>query len=92
MTENSKDPDALAEWAKLDKAVSEPFKKKCAERLLNPHLPALKLSGQINRYKIKLKSIGYRLASNVVESQLIVTFVAVGKRERNVVCKAAASR
>ena len=92
MTENSKDPDALAEWAKLDKAASEPFKKKCAERLLNLHLPALKLSGQINRYKIKLKNIGYRLAYDMVDSQLIVTAVAVGKRERNVVCKAAASR
>ena len=92
MTENSKDPDRLAEWATLDKAASESFTKKCAERLLNLHLPALKLSGQINRYKIKLKNIGYRLAYDMVDSQLIVTAVAVGKRERNVVCKAAASR
>lgn len=85
-------PDALAEWAKLDKAVREQFKKKLAERLLNPHVPASKLSGQKNRYKIKLRSVGYRLVYDVVDVQLIVTVVAVGKRERNAVYKAAASR
>lgn len=85
-------PDALDEWGKLDKPVREQFKKKLAERMLNPHVPASKLSGQKNRYKIKLKSMGYRLVYDVVESQLIVTVVAVGKRERNAVYKAAATR
>lgn len=85
-------PDALDEWGKLDKPVREQFKKKLAERLLTPHVPASKLSGQKNRYKIKLRSMGYRLVYDVVDTQLIVTVVAVGKRERNAVYKAAASR
>ncbi len=85
-------PDALDEWGKLDKPLREQFKKKLAERLLNPHVSASKLSGQKNRYKIKLRSMGYRLVYDVVDTQLIVTVVAVAKRERNAVYKAAASR
>ena len=85
-------PDALDEWGRLDKPVREKFKKKLAERLLNPHVPSARLSGQKNRYKIKLRSAGYRLVYHVVDAQLIVSVVAVGKRERNAVYKAAASR
>jgi mRNA interferase RelE/StbE len=85
-------PDALEEWGKLDKPVREQFKKKLAERLPDPHVPSAKLSGQKSRYKIKLRSAGYRLVYDVVDAQLIVTVVAVGKRERNAVYKAAASR
>jgi mRNA interferase RelE/StbE len=85
-------PDALDEWGKLDKPVREQFKKKLAERLLNPHVPSAKLSGQKSRYKIKLRSMGYRLVYDAVDAQLIVTVVAVGKRERNAVYKAVASR
>ena len=85
-------PDALDEWGKLDKPVREQFKKKLAERLLTPHVPASKLSDQKNRYKIKLRSMGYRLVYDVVDAQLIVTVVAVGKRERNAVYKAAVLR
>ena len=85
-------PDALDEWGKLDKPAREQFKKNLAERLLNPHVLASKLSGQKNRYKIKLRSMGYRLVYDMVDTQFIVTVVAVGKRERNAVYKAAASR
>lgn len=85
-------PDALDEWGKLDKPVREQFKKKLAERMINPHIPASRLSGQKNRYKIKLRSMGYRLVYEVVDTQLIITVVAVGKRERNAIYKAAAAR
>ena len=33
-------PDALAEWRKLDATVSALFKKKLAERLQHPRVPA----------------------------------------------------
>lgn len=85
-------PDALDEWGKLDKPAREQFKTKLAERLLNPHIPSARLSGQKSRYKIKLRSVGYRLVYDVADAQLIVSVVAVGKRERNAVYKAAASR
>jgi mRNA interferase RelE/StbE len=47
--------DALKEWHALDNTVREQFKSKLEERLANPHVPASKLSGQKNRYKIKLR-------------------------------------
>lgn len=84
--------EALKEWRKVDSNTLEQFKKKLAERLAKPHVPATRLSGQQNRYKIKLRHIGYRLVYEVREKALIVVVVAVGKRERNAVYKAAAKR
>ena len=84
--------EALKEWHKLDAPVREQFKSKLSERLTNPRVPAAKLSGHSDRYKIKLRSVGYRLAYEVRDGQLIVVVVAVGKRERNAVYKAAAKR
>jgi mRNA interferase RelE/StbE len=83
---------ALAEWRQLDGAVREQFKKKLAERLEVPRIPSAKLSGHPDRYKIKLRSIGYRLVYEVRDNQLIVLVVAVGKRDRNAVYKAAEKR
>ena len=85
-------PDALAEWRKLDTTVSEQFKKKLAERLQHPRIPAAKLSGHADRYKIKLRSVGYRLVYEVRDSVLLVIVVAIGKRERNAVYRMAAKR
>jgi mRNA interferase RelE/StbE len=55
-------------------------------------VPSAKLAGHPDRYKIKLKSVGYRLVYEVRDGELIVVVVAVGKRERNAVYKAAAKR
>ncbi|MTW19949.1 type II toxin-antitoxin system RelE family toxin [Allochromatium palmeri] len=85
-------PDAWNEWSRLDKSVREQLKKKLLERLKEPHIPASRLSGRQNRYKIKLKTVGYRLVYEVRDDQLIVLVVAVGKRERNAVYTAAAKR
>ncbi len=85
-------PEALSEWRKLNPALREVFKKKLAERLANPHVPSARLSGKLDRYKIKLRSAGYRLVYEVRQAELIVIVVAVGKRERNAVYKAAAGR
>lgn len=84
--------EALAEWRKLDGSIREQFKKKLAERLDAPRVPAAKLSGHPDRYKIKLRSVGYRLVYEVRDEQLIVVVVAVGKRERSAVYRAAARR
>jgi mRNA interferase RelE/StbE len=85
-------PDALSEWRKLDPSVREIFKKKLTERLLYPQVAAARLSGHQDRYKIKLRSVGYRLVYELREGALIVVVVAVGKRERNAVYHAAAGR
>jgi mRNA interferase RelE/StbE len=85
-------PDALDEWRKLDSTVREQLKKKLAERLGEPRVPAARLSGRRDRYKIKLKSLGYRLAYEVRGAEVVVLVVAVGKRERNAVYRRAADR
>lgn len=84
--------EALKEWKKLDNHVREQFKTKLTERLANPHVPSAKLSGHKERYKIKLRSVGYRLVYEVRDHELLVIVVTVGKRERNLVYKAAARR
>lgn len=54
---------ALKEWKKLDSSIREQFKKKLAERLQQPRTPSSALSGMRDCYKIKLRSIGYRLVT-----------------------------
>ncbi|MFO1420940.1 MAG: type II toxin-antitoxin system RelE/ParE family toxin [Candidatus Competibacteraceae bacterium] len=85
-------PEALNEWRRLDAPVREVFRKKLAERLENPHVPSARLAGRSDRYKIKLRSVGYRLVYEVRDAQVTVIVVAIGKRERNAVYKAAAKR
>ena len=84
--------EALKEWKKLDSNTREQFKKKLAERLIEPRVPSAKLSGHKDRYKIKLRSVGYRLVYEVRDSELIVLVVAVGRRDRNAVYLAAEKR
>jgi mRNA interferase RelE/StbE len=84
--------EALKEWRKLDNATREQFKAKLAERLLSPKIPSARLHGAKERYKIKLRNAGYRLVYEVKDRELLVLVVAVGKRERNEVCKAAERR
>ena len=84
--------EALKEWGKLDSSTREQFKSKLTERLANPRVSASKLSGHKDRYKIKLRSVGYRLVYEIRDSEVIVIVVAVSKRERNAVYKVAAKR
>jgi mRNA interferase RelE/StbE len=84
--------EALKEWRKLDSVTREQFKSKLAERLQNPKIPSARLHGSKERYKIKLKSAGYRLVYQVKDRELLVLVVAVGKRERNEVYKIAERR
>ena len=81
--------DALKEWRKLDPATRDQFKTKLTERLQNLKIPAARLHGAKERYKIKLRNAGYRLVYEVRDREVLVLVVAVGKRERNEVYKAA---
>lgn len=85
-------PSALQEWGKLDSNLRDQFKKRLQERLVNPRVPDAKLSGQNDRFKIKLRNAGYCLVYEVRDTELLMVVVAVGKRERNTVYKAAAQR
>ncbi|MCP3891038.1 MAG: type II toxin-antitoxin system RelE/ParE family toxin [Desulfobulbaceae bacterium] len=85
-------PTALIEWNKLDNSIQSQFKKKLAERLEKPHSPSFKLSGFDDHYKIKLRASGYRLVYEVIDHELFVLVIAVGKRDRNRVYKNAKKR
>ncbi|ABB10272.1 type II toxin-antitoxin system RelE family toxin [Burkholderia lata] len=76
----------------LDRTVRDQFKSRLAERLENPRIPSAKLHGHPDRYKIKLRSVGYRLVYEVRDSEVLVLVVAVGRRERDAVYLAAMKR
>lgn len=83
---------ALKEWKKLAPHIREQFSAKLKERLENPRVPAARLAGLRDCYKIKLRSSGYRLVYQVQDDQVLVVVVAVGRRERSEVYKVAAAR
>ncbi len=85
-------PQALKEWKKLDETIKEQFKKKLKERLEHPKIPKDKLVGFDNAYKIKLKTLGYRLAYEVIDERVVVIVLAIGRRENNKVYHALHSR
>ncbi|HIP21005.1 MAG TPA: type II toxin-antitoxin system RelE/ParE family toxin [Sulfurimonas sp.] len=74
---------ALKEWNKLNSTIKTQFKKKLKERLENPKVPKDKLSGYDNVYEIKLKQVGYRLAYEMKDEEIVVLVLGVGKRENN---------
>ena len=84
--------DAKKEWDKLVSTIREQFKNKLAERIAAPRVESSRLSGMKDCYKIKLRSAGYRLVYQVRDSELVVSVIAVGKRGRNAVYKAAVKR
>lgn len=84
--------DALKAWNQLDPVIRQQFAKKLKKCCENPHIPALKLSGMPDCYKIKLRASGFRLVYKVVDNELIIVVVAVGKRERSEVYALALKR
>jgi mRNA interferase RelE/StbE len=70
------------EWDKLPEPIKGLFKKKLVQRLENPHVPKDRLHGLQNCYKIKLRDLGYRLVYRVEDKEVVVTVVAVGKRDK----------
>ena len=57
-----------------------------------PHVPSSQLSGFKNYYKIKLRASGYRLVYEVVDKDILIFVIAVGKRDKNIVYKKAHKR
>ena len=76
-------PSALKEWNKIGATIREQLKKKLKERLDEPIVPADRLTGFKNHYKIKLRSAGYRLVYEVDQKEISVIVITVGKRERS---------
>jgi mRNA interferase RelE/StbE len=86
--------NALKEWKKLDATIRTQFKKQLEKRLLNPHVPSARLSGEDmkNAYKIKLRDVGYRLEYEVNDQTVTVLVLSVAKRDKNLAYMLAATR
>ncbi len=79
-------PLALKEWKKLATNTREQFKKILIRRLENPHVPSAKLRGHLKDcYKIKLLQSGYRLVYQVSDGKVLITVIAIGKRNKNLI-------
>lgn len=74
-------PSALKEWRKLDPHIQGQFKAQLEKRLENPYVPASRLRGYANYYKIKLRSVGYRLVYEVEDEAIAVYVISVGRRD-----------
>lgn len=85
-------PQALKEWKKLDPHTRQLFKTRLVERLQTPRVASAQLRGHPDRYKIKLRALGYRLVYEVRDSQVLVVVVAVGRRDGQAVYIAAVGR
>lgn len=85
-------PSAHKEWNKLGHTLREQFKKKLGDRLKLPRIPADALHGMPDCYKIKLIASGYRLVYQVIDERVVVSVLAVGRRERSSVYDTAKNR
>lgn len=84
--------EAFKEWQKLDKSLQQQFAKKLKKCCDNPHIPSARLRGIKDCYKTKLRASGFRLVYQVIDGQLVIAVVAVGKRERSDVYHLASER
>jgi mRNA interferase RelE/StbE len=73
---------AFKEWKKLDPFIKKQFKKRLEKRLENPHVEAARLKGYKDLYKIKLRSVGYRLAYVVKDSEITIYVISVSRRDK----------
>jgi mRNA interferase RelE/StbE len=85
-------PSARREWDKLGETIRRQFTNKLRERLTNPRVPSARLSDLPDCYKIKLRQVGYRLVYRVFDDRIVVQVIAVGRRDRDEVYKAASLR
>ena len=83
---------ALKEWRKLSADIREQLKAKLAQRLETPRVPAARLHGMPDCYKIKLRSVGYRLVYQVHDERVVVVVIAVGRRDKGLVYLSAGKR
>lgn len=82
-------PTALKEWKKLDNSIQVQLKKKLKNVLIKPHILSNQLRGFENHYKIKLRANGYRLVYEVIDQQVCILVIAIGKRNKSEVHKQA---
>ena len=74
-------PSAWKEWCKLSPEIKSQFKKQLQRRLETPHIDSARIRGYKNYYKIKLRSVGYRLVCEAEDNYITVYVICVGRRD-----------
>lgn len=83
---------ALDEWNALDGSVRQQFKKKLQKLQDNPQAGQA-LHGELaGYYKIKLRKSGYRLVYEILNEEIVIFVITVGKREDSAVYETAKNR
>ena len=77
--------DAAKEWEKLDGSIKKQFSGILKRRAEQPRIPSAALSGMADCYKIKLREAGYRLIYQVNDGLIVITVIAVGRRDKSAV-------
>jgi mRNA interferase RelE/StbE len=73
-----------ADLKKLSQAIQDQLYKKLLKIVENPHIPKNRLHGDLsNCYKIKLLKAGVRLIYQVIDDEVVILLVTVGKRADN---------
>ncbi|MGR3978999.1 type II toxin-antitoxin system RelE/ParE family toxin [Acinetobacter sp. 1207_04] len=72
---------ARKKFSKLNPDIAKQILKKLVKVLENPKIPKNKLSGSSDQYKIKLKSVGYRLVYQVIDNELVIVVIDVDRRD-----------
>ena len=80
---------AKKEFDRLDQVVQLQLLKKLRTRLAAPRVQADKLRGLSDCYKLKLRASGVRLVYEVIDNRLVVSVIAVGRRDDGAVYEAA---
>ena len=71
----------MKEWRKLSPEIKSQFEERLQRRLETPHVNSARIRGYKNHYKIKLRSVGYRLVYEAEKKEITVYVVCVGRRD-----------
>lgn len=75
---------AKKEFEKLDGSVRLQVQKAIEKRAANPKIPASRLSGADGSfYKIKFRSIGIRVVYQVIDNEILILIVKIGRRDND---------
>ena len=73
-------PGALRAWKSLDNGVREQARKVLLRRQTDPRIPSAALRGIPDGYKVKLRTVGYRVVYQVDDDARVLRVIAVGHR------------
>lgn len=78
---------------KLDQSIQDQLYKKLIKIIENPHIPKNRLHGDLSTcYKIKLLKAGVRLIYQVIDDEVVILLITVGKRADQAVYDEAVKR